>query len=137
MRIGQLHGGALAAGAIGFYTDLQFTTCLYSSTLLQKWIRCDRHDQGIIDGITGGMTVLPLIETGFAYLMSNKPVSSPDDLTNLKVWVPEGDPLGEQLVKLFKVSPVPLNITDVRRHSKPVWSTQWPYCPGRHCLAMA
>ena len=27
--------------------------------------------------------------------------------------MPEGDPLGEQLVKLFKVSPVPLNITDV------------------------
>ena len=71
-------------------------------------------DQGIIDGISdGGMTVLPLIETGFAYLMSKRPISNPEDLTNLKVWVPEGDPLGEQLVKLFKVSPVPLNITDV------------------------
>ncbi len=116
MRIGQLHGGALAAGTlIRFYTDLQIYNMplQFDSFTEVDSVRSDM-DQGIIDGITaGGMTVLPLIETGFAYLMSNKPVSSPDDLTNLKVWVPEGDPLGEQLVKLFKVSPVPLNITDV------------------------
>ena len=116
MRIGQLHGGALAAGTlIRFYTDLQIYNMplQFDSFAEVDSVRSDM-DQGIIDGITaGGMTVLPLIETGFAYLMSNKPVSSPDDLTNLKVWVPEGDPLGEQLVKLFKVSPVPLNITDV------------------------
>jgi TRAP-type C4-dicarboxylate transport system substrate-binding protein len=71
-------------------------------------------DDGIIDGIKqGGVHVFPLIETGFAYLLSKKPVSKPEDMANLKVWVPDGDPLGEQLVKLFKVSPVPLNITDV------------------------
>jgi len=116
MRIGQLHGGALAAGTlIRFYTDLQ----IYNMPLqFDAFAEVDQvrkvMDQGIIDGISdGGMTVLPLIETGFAYLMSKKPISNPEDLTNLKVWVPEGDPLGEQLVKLFKVSPVPLNITDV------------------------
>ncbi len=116
MRIGQLHGGALAAGTlIRFYTDLQ----IYNMPLqFDSFAEVDQvrqaMDQGIIDGISdGGMTVLPLIETGFAYLMSKRPISNPEDLTNLKVWVPEGDPLGEQLVKLFKVSPVPLNITDV------------------------
>lgn len=116
MRIGQLHGGALAAGTlIRFYTDLQ----IYNMPLqFDSFAEVDQvrktMDQGIINGIdAGGMTVLPLIETGFAYLMSKKSISNPADLTNLKVWVPEGDPLGEQLVKLFKVSPVPLNITDV------------------------
>lgn len=116
MRIGQLQGGALAAGAlIRFYTDLQ----IYNMPLQFKDSNEVQHvraemDEGIIDGIKqGGVHVFPLIETGFAYLLSKKPVSKPEDMTNLKVWVPDGDPLGEQLVKLFKVSPVPLNITDV------------------------
>lgn len=116
MRIGQLQGGALAAGAlIRFYTDLQ----IYNMPLQFKDSNEVQHvraemDDGIIDGIKqGGVHVFPLIETGFAYLLSKKPVSKPEDMTNLKVWVPDGDPLGEQLVKLFKVSPVPLNITDV------------------------
>ncbi|MEJ6670012.1 MAG: TRAP transporter substrate-binding protein DctP [Pseudomonadales bacterium] len=116
MRIGQLQGGALAAGAlIRFYTDLQ----IYNMPLQFKNSNEVQHvraemDPGIIDGIKqSGVHVFPLIETGFAYLLSKKPVSKPEDLTNLKVWVPDGDPLGEQLVKLFKVSPVPLNITDV------------------------
>jgi TRAP-type C4-dicarboxylate transport system substrate-binding protein len=116
MRIGQLQGGALAAGAlIRFYTDLQ----IYNMPLQFKNSNEVQHvraemDDGIIDGIKqGGVHVFPLIETGFAYLLSKKPVSKPEDMANLKVWVPDGDPLGEQLVKLFKVSPVPLNITDV------------------------
>ena len=31
----------------------------------------------------------------------------------MKVWIPKGDPLGERLVKMFDVSPVPLGISDV------------------------
>ena len=116
MRIGQLQGGALAAGTlIRYYTDLQ----IYNLPLqFQNFGEVDavraRMDQGIVDGIgSGGMHIFPLVETGFAYLLTKKPVTNPADLAQLKVWVPEGDPLGEQLVKLFKVSPVPLNITDV------------------------
>jgi TRAP-type C4-dicarboxylate transport system substrate-binding protein len=57
--------------------------------------------------------VFPLIETGFAYLLSKKPVANPKDMINMKVWIPKGDPLGERLVKMFDVSPVPLGISDV------------------------
>ena len=116
MRIGQLQGGALAAGAmIRFYTDLQiYNLPLQFQTFEEVDVVRSQMDQGIIDGIgQGGMHVFPLVETGFAYLLTKQPVSNPADLASLKVWVPEGDPLGEQLVKLFKVSPVPLNITDV------------------------
>lgn len=116
MRIGQLHGGALAAGTlIRYYTDLQiYNLPLQLKDFEEVDVVREKMDPGIIEGIgQGGLHVFPLIETGFAYLLSKKPVANPSDLTNLKVWVPDGDPLGEQLVKLFKVSPVPLNITDV------------------------
>ena len=59
---------------------------------LQKGLVRSIWIKALLMGLPQGEYVLPLIETGFAYLMSNKPVSSPDDLTNLKVWVPEGDP---------------------------------------------
>ncbi|MGB1537400.1 MAG: TRAP transporter substrate-binding protein DctP [Pseudomonadales bacterium] len=116
MRIGQLHGGALAAGTlIRYYTDLQiYNLPLQLKNFEEVDVVREKMDAGIIEGIgQGGLHVFPLIETGFAYLLSKKPIANPGDLTNLKVWVPDGDPLGEQLVKLFKVSPVPLNITDV------------------------
>lgn len=116
MRIGQLHGGVMQVNPlIRFYTDLQ----IYNMPLqFQSYAEVDavrkKMDQGIRLGLNkGGLHVFPLIETGFAYLLSKKPVANPKDLINMKVWVPKGDPLGERLVKMFDVSPVPLGISDV------------------------
>lgn len=116
MRIGQLHGGAIAAGTLTrFYPDLQ----VYNLPLQFKnfeevdFVR-ERMDQTIIDGLDdNGMVVFSLTETGFAYLLSKTPVTSVDDLKRLKAWVPEGDPISAQLIKSFGVSPIPLNLTDV------------------------
>jgi len=116
MRIGQLHGGVMQVNPlIRFYTDLQ----IYNMPLqFQSYAEVDavrkNMDEGIRLGLKdGGLHVFPLIETGFAYLLSKQPVASPKDLLNMKVWIPKGDPLGERLVKMFDVSPVPLGISDV------------------------
>ena len=116
MRIGQLHGGVMQVNPlIRFYTDLQ----IYNMPLqFQSYAEVDavrkKMDEGIRVGLKeGGLHVFPLIETGFAYLLSTKPVANPKDMINMKVWIPKGDPLGERLVKMFDVSPVPLGISDV------------------------
>ena len=116
MRIGQLHGGAVAAGSLTrFYPDLQ----VYNLPLQFKTFEEVDHvrkqmDQQIIDGLDeGGMVVFSMMETGFAYLLTKTPVTSVGDLAELKAWVPEGDPISEALIKTFDVAPIPLNITDV------------------------
>lgn len=116
MRIGQLHGGVLAAGALTrFYPDLQ----IYNLPLQFRdyeevdYIRGEM-DQMISDGLAAsGISTFAFTETGFAYLMTQTPVTSLDDLKELKAWIPDGDPIAAELIKSFDVSPIPLNITDV------------------------
>ena len=116
MRIGQLHGGVLAAGSLTrFYPDLQIYNLplQFRSSAEVKYIR-GKMDQMISNGLSeAGIVTFAFTETGFAYLMSKEPVTSVANLKNLKAWIPDGDPIAAELVKSFGVSPIPLNITDV------------------------
>ncbi len=116
MRIGQLHGGVLAAGSLThFYPDLQIYNLplQFRSNAEVDYIR-QEMDQMIADGLeASSVLTFAFIETGFAYLMSQDPVTSVADLKDLKAWIPDGDPIAAELVKSFGVSPIPLNITDV------------------------
>ena len=116
MRAGQLHGGAVAAGSLTrFYPDLQ----IYNLPLQFKsydevdYIRA-AMDPIIAQGLDeAGITTFAFSETGFAYLLSQEPVRTVDELMSLKAWIPDGDPISAELIKSFHVSPIPLNITDV------------------------
>jgi TRAP-type C4-dicarboxylate transport system substrate-binding protein len=116
MRIGQLHGGAVAAGSLTrFYPDLQVYNLPLQFRSYQEvdHIR-EQMDQMIADGLEeAGMVTFALTETGFAYLLTQTPVESIDQLKDLKAWLPNGDPIAEELIKSFDVSPIPLNLTDV------------------------
>ena len=116
MRIGQLHGGVLAAGSLTHsYPDLQIYNLplQFRSNAEVDYIR-QEMDQMIADGLeASSVLTFAFIETGFAYLMSKDPVTSVADLKDLKAWIPDGDPIAAELVKSFGVSPIPLNITDV------------------------
>ncbi|MBJ38548.1 MAG: C4-dicarboxylate ABC transporter [Gammaproteobacteria bacterium] len=116
MRIGQLHGGAVAAGTLTrFYPDLQ----LYNLPLqFRTFDEVDgvrqAMDAQIISGLAdNGIFSFSLIETGFAYVLSNTPVRSIEDLRKVKAWVPDGDPISVRILSHFDVSPIPLAITDV------------------------
>lgn len=116
MRVGQLQGGVVAAGSLTrFYPDLQ----VYNLPLQFRdhaevdYVR-QRMDATIADNLeAAGILPLGITETGFAYLLSKKPVRSLEDLKQLKAWIPDGDPIASELVDSFAVSPIPLSLTDV------------------------
>lgn len=116
MRIGQLQGGMVASSSLTrFYPDLQ----IYSLPLQFRdnsevdFVR-ERMDETIQQGLRdNGIEAFHLTETGFAYLLSQSPVSTLEEMQSLKVWVPDGDPVAAQIIKSFGVSPIPLNLTDV------------------------
>jgi len=117
IRIGQLHGGAVVANSLTKpFPDSQ----VYNLPLIFKsfeevdYVR-KRMDKLIIDGFEeGGFVTFGLAEGGFAYMMSNSPLRSIDDLRKQKVWIPENDSTALATLNAFGVSPIPLSIADVR-----------------------
>lgn len=116
IRIGQLHGGVFTSNGLqDRYPDI----VIYGSPMLfdtldevdfvrsrlDKRLAAGLEDAGFVSfGFAGG---------GFAYLMSNKPVTGIADLRGQKIWVPEGDPTSYAAMESLQLSPVALPITDV------------------------
>jgi TRAP-type C4-dicarboxylate transport system substrate-binding protein len=72
-------------------------------------------DQYVIDGLdNAGFVTFGLIGGGFAYIMSQKPITTVQDLRNQKVWIPDNDKISQDSIKAFGVTPIPLSIADVR-----------------------
>jgi len=116
MRIRQLQGGAVSAGALNHISNL---TQLYSLPFTFRTIEEVRavraeFDQYIIDDLaTKGYEVLGLTEGGFAYLMGNKALTSADDFRSQKVWSPEGDVITQTTFATAGIEPISLPISDV------------------------
>ena len=116
IRVGQLHGGAFAGSSlIEVYPDAQ----LYSLPLqFRSYAEVDyvraRMDGDIKRGMeAAGLVPLGLTEGGFGYLMSQTEVDEVSDLANLKIWVPEGDPISVATFREAGVTPIPLPFPDV------------------------
>ena len=116
IRIGQLHGGAITGGGLAeIYPDSQ----VYSLPLAFRdydevdYVR--RHmDKSILDGLREhGYVSFGLGEGGFAYLMSDTPITTIDHIRDHKVWAPEGDTIAIAVFNALGVSPIPLPLTDV------------------------
>jgi TRAP-type C4-dicarboxylate transport system substrate-binding protein len=116
MRIGQLHGGAILIGSL---TDVEPNVELYNLPLLF-------HDYSEVDAVRAAFDdrllrmladkdfeAFGFVETGFVYLMSTRAVGSFADLEGRKIWMPEGDAIGQAIADAAGLSPVPLVIADV------------------------
>lgn len=116
MRIGQLQGGALTNGGLSkVYPDVQIYSLpfLFNSYDEVDYVRA-RMDSLISEGLEkNGLVVIGMSEGGFAYLMSDQPVRRVEDLSQRKVWLPQGDIISETVFKATQVSPVPLSLADV------------------------
>lgn len=116
IRIGQLHGGAITGGGLqNIHADSQVYSLplAFRSEQEVDYVR-DHMDQIIIDGLyENGFVSFGLSEGGFAYLMSDLPLGSINELKKQKVWAPEDDKIGRAAFEAIGVSPIPLPLTDV------------------------
>ncbi|MEJ2396523.1 MAG: TRAP transporter substrate-binding protein DctP [Candidatus Thiodiazotropha sp.] len=116
IRVGQLHGGAITGGGLSLvYPDSQLYTLPFQFRTLQEVDAVRRvMDPLIIDNLRkAGYLSFGLSEGGFAYLLSDVPVKTTDDLQRLKIWIPEGDEVNARMFNAMDISPIPLPLTDV------------------------
>ncbi len=116
MRSGQLHGGAISAGALAhIYNGVQ----LYSLPFTFNNLDEVRHIRKTFDPIIAqgladnGFQLLGLSEGGFAYLMSNKAITKAEDIKGQKVWIPEGDQIGNEIFEVAGIKPIASPISNV------------------------
>ena len=117
IRIGQLHGGVLTGGSLArVFSDAQVYSLPLKFRSLQEidFVR-GRMDPLLMAGFeNGGFVTFGLAEGGFAYIMSNAPIRSVDQLRRQKVWIPDHDATGVEAMHAFGIKPIPLPIADVR-----------------------
>lgn len=116
MRVGQLQGGSFTmSGLAGIYPDIQ----LYGLPFLfrdhdEVNVIRQKMDATLIDGLNeAGFVTLGMAGAGFAYLMSNKPISSVADVKGQKIWIPQGDMISEEILRAVGITPVALTLADV------------------------
>jgi TRAP-type C4-dicarboxylate transport system substrate-binding protein len=116
IRIGQLQGGVIISGGLSeTYPDIDLYSVpfLFHSYKEVDYVR-ERMDPVLIKGLADrGFVAFGLSEGGFAYLMSNRPIRSIDDLKGRKVWVPQDDVISRVVFDVIGVTPIPLPLPDV------------------------
>ena len=116
IRFGQLQGGTFAAGGLaGVDGDYQLLAMPF---LLKNYEEVDaaraRYEPILTEGLKRkGLVSFGMIETGFVYMMSNRPITKIADLRKQKVWVPEGDQISRAVFEEAGIHPIPLPIPDV------------------------
>lgn len=116
MRTGQLHGGAFTSGAMNKF---QRDADLYALPLMFNDLDEVRHVRAKLDSVLrqrleeAGYVTFGFAGSGFAYMMSNKPMRTLADLSGQKVWTPEGDAIGFAALRALGVAPVSMPVTDV------------------------
>ncbi|MBT8051489.1 MAG: TRAP transporter substrate-binding protein DctP [Gammaproteobacteria bacterium] len=116
MRTGQLHGGAFTSGGLNRFhkdADIFALPMLFDSIEEARFVR-DRLEPMVRERLEeAGYVNFGLAAAGFAYMMSNRPARTLDDLKGSKVWIPEGDPVGFAALRALGVAPVVMPVTDV------------------------
>lgn len=116
IRIGQLQGGAVTAGALsGIYPDAQiYSLPLQIQTIEEVNYVRERMDPRLRKGLAArGLVAVGISNGGFAYLAGGKPITSTSSLKDQRTWVPEGDKVAATMFKAAGISPTPLPMADV------------------------
>jgi TRAP-type C4-dicarboxylate transport system substrate-binding protein len=116
MRIGQIHAAGLTGLGLGMVNPA--VRVLELPMLVSNYEEADAVAKKVWPKLEAGFDkkgfkVLGAAETGFVNIFSNKPISSREDMKGVKMWAWEGDPLVEEMYKVFKIVPIPLPVTDV------------------------
>ena len=116
IRLGQLQAGGFTGVGIG---EIAPEARLLDTPFLFKNSREIDHVYKTMDGDfrkifeSRGYVLLGWAEVGIVNIFSNSPITKPEDLRNIKIWLWEGDPIAEAMFAAMKVKPIPLSVTDV------------------------
>ena len=116
MTSGEIQGGEFTAGeAASVLNDLQVMNIpLTFQGYAEVDFVLDRMSPYFQEELRKrGYVVLGWLEVGFGYIMSTDPIASLADLQGKKVWIPQGDPIGQAAFEAMGVPPVPMTIADV------------------------
>jgi TRAP-type C4-dicarboxylate transport system substrate-binding protein len=116
IRLGQLQAGGFTGVGIG---EIAPEARLLDTPFLFKNAKEIDHVYKAFDADfrrifeSRGYVLLGWAEVGNVNIFSNVPVTRPEDLRNVKMWIWEGDPIAEATFAALKIKPIPLSITDV------------------------
>lgn len=116
IRTGQLQGALIQTGALaGEYRDVQILNAPFTLQTYQEVdaVRAELQDDIIAGLADNGIKSFGFIDGGFAYIMTQSPVSSLDDLQQQRLWLPAGDPFSERIAREFRISPILLGLGEV------------------------
>ncbi len=116
IRVGQLHGGAFTPGGLA-QVDQTIQSLglplLFRSLAEVDYVR-ERMDPLIAGAMeANGFVVLGISEGGFVRILSKRPMRDLETIRASKVWIPEGDVLGQVLFEALGINPIALPISDV------------------------
>jgi TRAP-type C4-dicarboxylate transport system substrate-binding protein len=116
MRFNQLQGGAFTGYGIGrMYSPARVLELpfLFRDVDEIDYVRSQFTAQ-FQDGFrANGYELLGWMEVGFVHMFSTEPVASIEEMKSRRVWLWQGDPLGQAFFTASGISPVPLSIVDV------------------------
>ena len=116
IRKGQLHGGMFTGYGIGrIYSPARV---LEMPFLFKDVDESDYVREQIMPDLEAGFRengfeLLGWPEVGFIHFFSTKPLTSIDAIKQQRIWLWQGDPLGEAFFKASDINPIPLSIMDV------------------------
>ena len=116
MRFNQLQGGAFSGYGIGrIYSPARVMELpfLFKNTEEIDHVRnafMKEFQKGFHDN---GYELLGWMEVGFIHMFSKHPIRTMEDMRSQRVWLWQGDPIGQAFFKASGISPVPLSIIDV------------------------
>jgi TRAP-type C4-dicarboxylate transport system substrate-binding protein len=116
IRLKQLHGGIFTGHGLSRLVPETRVTQLpyvFRNRGEVSYVRAKLKDTMNKRFEDAGYVVLAWGETGFVYMFSKVPITSPEVLRKQKCWVWGDDPLANEAYGVLGVKPVPLSITDV------------------------
>jgi TRAP-type C4-dicarboxylate transport system substrate-binding protein len=116
IKIGQLHGGAFTSGGLA-----QANSSIQSLGLPMLFRTLDEVDyvRERMDPVlkremeASGFVLLGISDGGFARILSKQPMQDLEALRASKVWMPEGDGIGQTVYRALGITPISLPIADV------------------------
>ena len=116
IRKNQLQGGLFTGYGIGrIYSPARVLEMpfLFRDTKESDYVRDQLMPEIEIGFKQSGFELLGWPEIGFIHFFSQHKIESIEDMKKSRIWLWQGDPLGEAFFKAADISPVPLSIIDV------------------------